>query len=374
MSLQVSAATANRISKWLWLGAVIAAGAVDTSLADSGRYRDSPHGSATSGVLRVPDVPRGSCAQCHASHDVMLSQPFGLFRENSNKLCTSASLGGCHADRPTGGSSGYPAQEADRLPSGSSDPGYFEAHAGGIRLEGVQHRVRWPGQLVWEDPLFSPHYYSEAMPLKDVEGYGSCDNCHDAHGGGGSHDHLDTTYSGIVGSQNGALPANYALCLNCHGQFGPPVMNDTARMIAYYYDRSINEQAGHGSSAQGYVPSQARLPCYDCHNPHGSAGNGSAGGNRYLLSDQRPGWYGLTNIKYDNLQVRRFCFGCHTSSDGRGGGTVEGMTPEALPVEVPAHRHDLLPDEVADPALHCYHCHGRDYSSSTSHNVHNPGQ
>lgn len=342
--------------------------------ADDGRYRESPHGSSASGVLRLSEFPRGSCVQCHVSHDPLSANPFGLFRENSNKLCLSASQGGCHADRPTGGSSGYPAQEADRLPQGSNDPGYFEAQSGGMRLEGVQHRVRWPGQFIWEDPLFSPHYSSQAMPKKDAEGYGSCDNCHDVHGGAALHDMLDTTYQGIVGSQNGALPANYALCLDCHSPFGPPVMDDTSRMIAYYYDRSINQGAGHGTLAQGYVPSQARLPCYDCHNPHGSAGNGGAGANGYLLSDQRPGWYGLTDIKNDNLQVRRFCFGCHTSSEGRGGGTVEGMTPGTLPSDVSAHRNDLLPEEEDDPALHCYACHGRDYSSATSHNVHNPGQ
>ena len=373
MSFQVNRATPA------WLGALALAGAialgpVRVSRADNGRYRDLPHGSPESGVLRVPEFPRGSCAQCHTSHDPMSGQPFGLFRENSNKLCMSASLGGCHADRPTGGTSGYPAQESDRLPAGSDDPGYFEAHAGGIPLKGVQHRVRWPGQFIWEDPQFSPHYLSESMPLKDAEGYGSCDNCHDAHGGAGRHDLLDTTYSGIVGSQNGNLPANYGLCLNCHSQFGPATMSGSARMIAYYYDRSINQQAGHGTSAQGYVPSQARLPCYDCHNPHGSAGNGGAGGNRHLLSDQRPGWYGLTDLQNDNLQVRRFCFGCHPSSDGNGGGTVEGITLEPLPSEVSAHRNNLLPEEVSDPALHCYSCHGGDYSSWTSHNVHNPGR
>jgi len=341
---------------------------ISISNADNGRYHESSHASPTTGVWRVQDSPRGSCAQCHITHDADAAYPFGLFQANSNRLCFAASLGGCHADRPSGGTSGYPAQESDRLPTGSSDPGYFEYNSGGTRVAGVQHRVRWPGQFVWEDPQYSPHFAGQYMPLKDVEGNGSCDNCHNVHGGSGEHDLLDTTYHGIVGSQNGALPAGYSLCLNCHSQFGPPGMDDTARMIAYYYDRSINpgSPAGHGSGdGGGFVPSMSRLPCFDCHNPHGSAGNSSAGGNAYLLSDQRPGWYGLTDIKNNVEQVRRFCFGCHRSSDGMGGGTVEGMTLGTLPSDESAHQYGSV--------QHCYDCHGRDYASPTSRNVHNPG-
>ncbi len=339
---------------------------ISVSNADNGRYQASPHGSTTTGVLRVQECPRGSCAQCHVSHDPASSSPYGLFQANSDRLCFAASLGGCHADRPSGGTSGYPAQESDRLPTGSSDPGYFEYNSGGTRVAGVQHRVRWPGQLVWEDPQFSPHYTSQYMPLKDADGNGSCNNCHNVHGGSGEHDLLDTTYRGIVGSQTGSQPTNYMLCLNCHSQFGPAAMDDTSKTIAYYYDRSINpaSNAGHGSSnGVGYVPSMSRLPCYECHNPHGSVGNNGAGGNAYLLSDQRPGWYGLTDIKNDAAQVRRFCFGCHQSSDGVGGGTVEGRTLPPIPNE---EAHLFSSDK------HCYDKHGSNYSSPTGHNVHNP--
>jgi hypothetical protein len=338
---------------------------VGMSEADNGKYRNSSHGSPTTGVFRVSDHPRGSCAQCHVSHDVLSSRPYGLFDENSNRLCFSASLGGCHADKPTGGTAGYPAQEADRLPAGSSDPGYFEYNAGGTRVAGVQNRVRWPGQLIWENAQFSPHYASPAMPIKDAQGNGSCDNCHNVHGGSGTHDLTDTTWQGIVGSQTGSLPSNYQQCLGCHSPFGPAGMDDTSRMIWNYYDQSINGSGvpGHSGLSGGYVPSGARMPCYDCHNPHGSVGNGGAGGNKYLLSDQRPGWYGLTNIKYDNTQVRRFCFGCHRSSDGFGGGTVEGIVVPSLPNKA-AHAYN--------DTKHCYDCHGRDYSSATGNNVHNP--
>jgi hypothetical protein len=340
--------------------------AVGISEADNGKYRQSPHGSQSTGVFRVSDHPKGSCGQCHVPHDVLSAQPYGLFQENSNRLCFAASLGGCHADRPAGGTAGYPAQESDRMPTGSSDPGYFEYNAGGTRVAGVQNLVRWPGQLIWENTQFSPHYSSPSMPIKDAFGNGSCDNCHNVHGGSGTHDLTDTTWKGVVGSQTGSLPANYQQCLGCHSQFGPAGMDDTSKTIAYYYDRSRNPDvhAGHGSRGNGYVPSNSRLPCYDCHNPHGSIGNAGTGANMYLLSDQRPGWFGLTNIKYDNAQVRRFCFGCHRSSDGLGGGTVEGYSAPQLPSGESAHQYNGL--------QHCYDKHGRDYSSPTGYNVHHP--
>ncbi|UCD62521.1 MAG: cytochrome c3 family protein, partial [Candidatus Zixiibacteriota bacterium] len=262
----------------------------------------------------------------------------------------------------------YPAQESDRLPIGSYDPGYFEVNSGGLRLPGLENRVRWPGRTIWENVTFSPHYSDADMPVKDWFGDGSCDNCHNVHGSPAPHDMLDTTYAGIGGSELGWEPENYALCLKCHRIDGPPGMDDTSRSIAYYYDRSVNpgSTGGHGvSTGGGYVASGARLPCYDCHNPHGSAGYGGLGGNAYLLSDQRPGWFGLTDIRNDSVQVRRFCLGCHPSSDGGGGaGPVEGLTLPPLPSTVTAH--------ALAATNHCYDCHGRDYSTPTSNNVHNP--
>ncbi len=334
--------------------------------ADSTRYRQSAHGSPSSGVLRIADYPRGSCAQCHSSHEAGLSNAYGLFEMNSNRLCLSSSQGGCHADRPSGATAGYPAQETDRMPSGSSDPGYFEYNSGGVKIPGLQNLVRWPGEIIWQDPIASPHFASPAMPIQDRFGNGACINCHAVHGGANAHDLLDTTSRGVVGSEIGFRTQNYALCLNCHSQFGPPGMDDSGRMIASYYDKGINPAAtaGHAFGGSGYVPSGARMPCFDCHNVHGSAGNGNAGPNGYLISDQRTGWYGLTNIKNNNEQVRRFCFGCHRSSDGIGGETVEGILPEPLPTVNNVH-------QFAD-ATHCYDCHGRDYSSPTSNNVHNP--
>jgi Doubled CXXCH motif (Paired_CXXCH_1) len=353
----------NRVSRSVILMIVLMSCAM--IVYAGGQFKASPHGSAISGVWRVAEYPKGSCAQCHINHSAASGNVFGLFQQNSNRLCFSQSMGGCHADKPTGGTSGYPAQESDRLPSGSSDPGYFEVNAGGNRLPGVANRVRWPGQLIWEDPLYNPHSADPDMPAKDVMGFGSCDNCHAVHGSSSPHDMTDTTFRGLVGSQSGSLPANYRQCFVCHSAAGPAGMNQSSKLIADFYNTAFGgERRGHEVGGGGYVPSNARLSCSDCHNPHGSAGYSNLGPNGFLISDQRPGWYALTNIKNDNTQVRRFCFGCHTSSDGIGGGTVQGMNPERLPSEVSHH--------AFNGTTHCYDCHGRDYSSSSGNNVHNP--
>jgi hypothetical protein len=336
-------------------------------IVNGGTFSQSPHGDPVTGVSRVPDYPRGSCAQCHMSHSSGTGNPYGLFRENSNELCMSASAGGCHADQPTGASSGYPAQESDRLPVGSADPGYFEFNSGGARIGGVNNLVSWPGRNVWQNGSFSPHSSSPNMPLRDVYGNGACDNCHDVHGGSSAHDLLDTTYVGISNSQIGNDALNYQLCLTCHSTYGPMGIPDSSKRISEYYNRAINpvSRAGHGVVVGGgYVPAGGRLPCYDCHNPHGSQGYGNGGPNKYLLSDQRPGWYRLDSIKTSVDQVHRFCFGCHKSSDGLYGGMVEGLILGPLPNDVPDH--------ASTSTNHCYSCHGRDYSSPTSNNVHNP--
>ena len=337
-------------------------------LGDDGAFRASPHGDSQTGVFRQPELPRGSCVQCHSGHDVAAGQPFGLFVPNSNELCFSASAGGCHADQPAGATAGYPAVEADRLPLGAADPGYFEFNSGGLRVPGVENLVRWPGRIIWENGLYSAHFSDQDMPLKDFFGNGACDNCHAVHGSEAPHDMLDTTYIGISGSQNGTTTENYALCLACHDVNGPFGMDDNSRSISYFYDRSINSTSGSGhgiSTGGGYVPSGGRLPCYDCHNPHGSTGYGGQGANDFLLSDQRVGWYGLTDIRNNAEQARRFCLGCHPSADGSMlTESVEGLTLPALPGNVSAH--------LSTSEAHCYDCHGRDYSSPTANNVHNP--
>jgi nitrate/TMAO reductase-like tetraheme cytochrome c subunit len=72
----------------------------------------------------------------------------------------------------------------------------------------------------------------------------------------------------------------------------------------------------------------------------------------------------LTNTLTDPEQNRRFCLGCHIPSDGIAGSrVVAGIVMNTIPNRA-AHTTSSLRG--------CFECHGNDYSSSVSNNVHNP--
>jgi hypothetical protein len=83
-----------------------------------------------------------------------------------------------------------------------------------------------------------------------------------------------------------------------------------------------------------------------------------------LISDERPGWANLTNTVTDPEQSRRFCLGCHIASDGvPGSQVVEGIVMNTIPSGEIEHG--------STGTRGCFECHGGDYSSPTSSNVHN---
>lgn len=329
---------------------------------------EGAHGSPTSGVMRDAAVPRGDCQQCHIMHADQSPQVQNLFAPNDNMLCYSTNgIEGCHINRPDGGTSGYPAQEQDRLPAVHTYHGYFEANSGGQKLTGTRNRVRWPGRLIWENLTYSKHYGSPNMPRLDGTGRGSCLNCHDPHDGASPYDQLLKQYGPIGGSTTNGAPPEYDLCFSCHGPNGPGTLSPESRRIADFYSRTVtgSNRAGHAiEHTAGAVKEGDRLPCYDCHNTHGSIGSDGQHPNAFLISDQRPGWYGLTNLQSDSTQVRRFCTGCHAYADQTTPSIpVEGITAPKLPSRYPHRSYETK---------HCYDCHGRDYSTPTGFNVHNP--
>jgi len=342
----------------------------------------NPHYDEVHGVDRVQTMPPtvGMCTQCHEPHDNQGQAPEikTLFAPNDNQLCYDpGGLNGCHAQLPTG----YPASEEDRMPPGSSSPGYFEVNAGGQRLPGVLLRRRWGGSAMFEDArvftaghFYSPHRNDIDMPRQDDAETGLCLNCHNTHAGQSDHDLLTAVYQPYGGTWSQQASVRLALCLDCHGPSGPWGMEEENRRIAEYYDPAVNPDgmAGHAIrkdpdvaiSWPSHVTVGDPLPCYDCHNPHGSRGQDGVSSNGFLLSDQRPGWQGLTNTRTDWEQNRRFCLGCHIPSDGVPGSIqVGGIVMNALPLQGPhnsiAHRG-------------CFECHGNDYSEPTSFNVHHP--
>jgi hypothetical protein len=298
-----------------------------------------------------------------------------LFTDNTNNLCYTAG-GPCHEAMP----GNYPADESHRIPDGFPDAGYFEYNTGGAKIHGVQYRSRWTGAEVYGDPsetgghFVSPHRSDSDMPLIDAEGSGSCLNCHDVHGTDNPFDELIGAYRGIGGFETHAVPEKrYGTCFKCHSAFGPSGMNLSGKMIADYYDSSINPNtAGHmirknpdiAISWPSHINIGDKLPCYECHNPHGSRGYNSQGANTYLISDTRPGWYGLTDLRNDPEQNRRFCLGCHITSDGIPGSiTVAGIVMNTIP-DLRVHQSTSFRG--------CFECHGAEYDDPRSNNVHNP--
>jgi hypothetical protein len=207
-----------------------------------------------------------------------------------------------------------------------------------------------------------------------------CQNCHDPHGTANAFDMLNATWLNLDGHDDPGQPAHYELCFSCHSSTGPAGLRDENKRIADYYDQSINNdfQSGHqirkstrsASAWPSNVQVGDKLPCYDCHNPHGSRGNDGLNPNGKLLSDQRPFWGNLTDTLNDAAQCRKFCFGCHIPSNQTqtdptyGNRYVEGITMAPIPNTVTEH--------AAADTTSCYGCHGSDYTTPTSRNVHHP--
>jgi hypothetical protein len=340
----------------------------------------SPHLNPDYGVLRINEswAPRGSCSQCHDMHALETGEspyPNALFAENANALCYADGAGPCHAATP----SNYPATETSRIPPGFPDAGYFEYNSGGAKVWGAKYRSRWPGSIVYDNPgmtgfsFYSPHRNDPDMPRLDATGLGSCLNCHNPHSSDNPFDLLVEPYGGIGGYDETGPPGRYQLCFSCHSNFGPGGMEPSGRYIADYYDSAVNgDHAGHqirmepdiALSWPPHIRRGDKLPCYDCHNPHGSRGYSNLGPNAYVISDERVGWNSLTNTKTDPAQSRRFCLGCHIPSDGiPGSQMVEGIVMNTIPDE---------DGHASTDTRGCFQCHGADYSSPTSNNVHNP--
>src|SRR3990172_1789121 len=324
------------------LTASVAYGAGEKKVIKRNAYKKSAHGSRDTGVKRFKERDPGSCVQCHSSQGLPegVSYPKGLFTENDNGLCFT-----CHKEA----SEEYPAREGRR-----GKDGFFE-------------KGRWPGKKVYES---SRHWKSEALgyPGRNYEP-GDCKNCHNPHG---------TENKAML--KSAYIKGNYSLCLDCHGIRGSSIiMRDSARFIESYYTL-VNVTGSAPGHRITFSPKQRNdfsasklslgdtLPCYDCHNPHGSQGGRGLEPNGYHISDQRPEWDGIIDLRNDPSQARRFCLGCHVESNGIPfSREVEGIKMNRIPILEGMDEHSSA------GAASCYQCHGGDYSTERSVNVHNVG-
>jgi len=238
----------------------------------------------------------------------------------------------------------------------------------------------WPGTASYDSTSNAHRLIPESTrtvgvsePIRRAQG--DCTYCHGAHGGANDYDGLVTTYT--VPTQatlaSDTADGSYAaLCFTCHGGQKPSGFTTTPVDIKRF--ATAGGSGGHSIvTSGGTLPVGSPLPCFECHNPHGSNRQNSS-----LLSDER----GASLATTSDAGVRAFCFTCHTTSDSASGWDSATSTftvvPAAekvvglsrlsgvlrLPAAVTAH-------EQANPSS-CYDCHGNSYAAGGS-NVHDPG-
>ncbi len=197
---------------------------------------------------------------------------------------------------------------------------------------------------------------------------GDCLYCHASHRGQGTHDSLRGAYRPSTASTVASDQANgtyAAACFSCHGGVRPSGFATTPVDIKQFVT-SGQPRAGHRiETSGGVLPVGAPLPCYECHNPHGST------------PGKRVAHLGRSWVKASNtsttVSVRRFCLSCHTTSDtgagwdsesghlhGRrryrdGRGDLEGRRSARAAVchRAPAGRHHLV-RRVSRRQLRCW--------------------
>ncbi|MCL4079188.1 Ig-like domain-containing protein [Coriobacteriia bacterium Es71-Z0120] len=339
----------------------------DAATNNKSTYAARGHWSA-SGSISAAETK--SCAECHDNHGSAYPKLLGAYDPatktnringqaitgNNNTVCQA-----CH----NAASTGYPAGTRD---------------ASGYIADGT-----WPGFTTYNASAHTTANGGGSSSLPNMPAAGDCKVCHDVHGTANTYDELRATYGS----------ADFVLCFECHDADGP-----AARNIKGYYPISVGG-AGGGSghriaTSGGTLTVNDALPCYDCHNPHGS----SAADFMLQVRDYGDAPGEITHNDpnaSDGTNLRRFCFLCHSSSDGQvwdpgtssyvavGTDLVEGLRRDgtilAGQTAPSGYTHNWLklkalsgsPDPHSSTSTKpCYDCHGRDYSTAASNNVHNP--
>ena len=166
-----------------------------------------------------------------------------------------------------------------------------------------------------------------------------------------------------------------ALCFGCHGGVSRRVLDATVDIKQFATRRMRRRDTGSRRRA-GTLPVGAPLPCYECHNPHGSArDNGS------LISDA----LGAGLETSSSAGVRRFCFSCHTTRTrpwmGQRGGDATPPCDLHGSWTSPGRRYRRRANALHLPtgivghtqgsSSSCYDCHGDTYAAG-GNNVHDP--
>lgn len=311
----------------------------------------------------------GSCSSCHDVHGVAATQPMLIPEKVNgstvdttvpNAWCTS-----CHNEDKDWVYGDYP-----KLSEPSRD-------GSGYPVLGT-----WPGPDTYESSENAHALIPSTAQLTSSESTvtrseGDCLYCHAAHRGPSAYDGLRAEYrpstaSTVATDQAGGTYAE--LCFECHGGETPEGF-ESAPVNIKQFATGATSAAGHRiKTAGGTLPVGAPLPCYDCHNPHGSSR-----GNASNISDER----GRSLETSTAAGVRAFCFTCHSSGDGMVWDSGESTYTSVTAGKIEGLRRDgsdgsalAIPGGVSghdsSDSNSCYLCHGQDYGAN-GYNVHNPG-
>ncbi|MHB1341786.1 MAG: cytochrome c3 family protein [Coriobacteriia bacterium] len=354
--------------------------------ADKSAYLGRSHANARSadtspGAVTIFDPARsaGYCSSCHDRHGSKYPSLLGtaydpvsaptiagtVITGNNNTVCDA-----CHA----GPTPNYPAATRD--------------------ANGYPRLGTWPGNGTYTTAYVpathtgSPHSTANGGGNSSLPAYvaGDCKVCHDVHGTANMYDETRLPYT----------PTDFDLCFDCHDTDGP-----AARNMKTYYPGAVGGSGG-GSGHQIQTPtgsllSGSVLPCYDCHNPHGTSTSSYGllvvtelvSGTPLVLGDS-VGEIRMAPTDIDGageeINVRNFCFACHTTGDtakGFNGTMLVLVTPGAEVEGIDRTVYDVanewglrLPNRgghrEGDTLQSCFQCHGNDYSTLSSNNVHNP--
>lgn len=302
-----------------------------------------------------------ACDTCHDTHAAVEDGRMLPARSVNGVVVGSAGRGLCSACHDAANSwfgPGYPA---------TSEP---VRDAAGYPVSGT-----WPGPATYESADNAHRRIPESTATvgpgaAQPREQGDCRYCHASHRGPNAYDSLLSTFTVPTDATLAAdrsVGAYADLCFTCHGGDVPPGF-ETAPVDIERFATSGSASAGHSIvTSGGALPVGSPLPCFECHNPHGSSR-----GNASLISDELGG--SLTT----STGVRAFCFTCHTTADTAAGWDGSGYAP------VPAAERVVGIARTAG-ALHlsardghaetdsasCYACHGNSYTDG-GRNVHDP--
>lgn len=339
----------------------VTVGARDSFSLASGHTLDTSF--ASGGMTR-------SCASCHDGHAVAATSPMVPLETIGGNTVSSAGVEWCTACHDEKAVNTW-------YPSGYPDLSAPDRDGNGYPVLGT-----WPGSDTYAGST-NPHRLIPESTQTAGSGQsvrrdaGDCLYCHAAHRGPNAYDGLVGTFRPTTASTVASDRASgqyAAACFNCHGGTVPSGFTTApANIKQFAVSADPSSTAGHRvKTAGGTLPVGAPLPCYECHNPHGSSR-----GNAKMISDVRGG--GLLTSTSD-AAMRRFCFTCHSASDtGRGWNTASGsfvtLTAADKVVGIPRTGGVLkLPTMVQHSEIgtvSCVDCHGDSYGA-TGYNVHKP--